>query len=217
MTRTRWGLEMRAIGGNPEASLRLGMPVARTMIVAMMLAGGIAGLAGMAEVSAIQGRLVASLSPGYGFTGFLVAWLAGGEPDRHRRHGVPVRGRQLRRRHPADHPVDALRGHQSPDGAGAVHRARTARSVAERRMSTSFAAAVLSSSIVSGTSLYYAALGRTGRRTRRHRQSRPRGADADRRGGRFRRRPRCPATPISGVVAGRARLSCSPISFSAIS
>src|SRR5258708_5605057 len=35
-----------------------------------------AGLAGMAEVTAIQGRLVAELSPGYGFVGFLVSWLA---------------------------------------------------------------------------------------------------------------------------------------------
>jgi ABC-type uncharacterized transport system permease subunit len=78
MIRTRWGLEMRAIGGNAEASLRLGIPVSQTVIVAMTLAGGIAGVAGMAEVSAIQGRLVASLSPGYGFIGFLVAWLAGG-------------------------------------------------------------------------------------------------------------------------------------------
>jgi simple sugar transport system permease protein len=78
MQRTRWGLEMRAIGGNAEASLRLGIPVARYMVVAMGLAGGIAGVAGMAEVSAIQGRLVAGLSPGYGFMGFLVAWLAGG-------------------------------------------------------------------------------------------------------------------------------------------
>ena len=34
----------------------------------------------MTEVSAIEGRLVASLSPGYGFIGFLVAWLAGGDP-----------------------------------------------------------------------------------------------------------------------------------------
>jgi simple sugar transport system permease protein len=48
------------------------------MIMAMVLAGGIAGIAGMAEVSAIQGRLVAELSPGYGYVGFLVAWLAGG-------------------------------------------------------------------------------------------------------------------------------------------
>jgi ABC-type uncharacterized transport system permease subunit len=78
MRRTRWGLEIRAIGGNAEASLRLGLPVSRYMILGMMAAGGVAGLAGMAEVSAIQGRLVSALSPGYGFMGFLVAWLAGG-------------------------------------------------------------------------------------------------------------------------------------------
>ncbi len=76
--RTRWGLEMRAIGGNAEASLRLGVPVSTYIIVSMASAGGVAGLAGMAEVSAIQGRLVAQLSPGYGFMDFLVAWLAGG-------------------------------------------------------------------------------------------------------------------------------------------
>jgi simple sugar transport system permease protein len=76
--RTRWGLEMRAIGGNAEASLRLGVPVSAYIIGSMAVAGGVAGLAGMAEASAIQGRLVAQLSPGYGFMGFLVAWLAGG-------------------------------------------------------------------------------------------------------------------------------------------
>jgi simple sugar transport system permease protein len=43
----------------------------------MFIAGGIAGLAGMAEVTAIQGRLVGELSPGYGYVGFLVSWLAG--------------------------------------------------------------------------------------------------------------------------------------------
>jgi len=78
MSRTRWGLEMRAIGGNAEASVRLGIPVAGYVIAAMAAAGGVAGLAGMGEVSAIQGRLVANLSPGYGYMGFLVAWLAGG-------------------------------------------------------------------------------------------------------------------------------------------
>jgi general nucleoside transport system permease protein len=78
MSRTRWGLEMRAIGGNADASLRLGIQVPAYMIVAMTIAGGVAGIAGMAEVSAIQGRLVAQVSPGYGFMGFLVAWLAGG-------------------------------------------------------------------------------------------------------------------------------------------
>ena len=77
MTRTRWGLEIRAIGGNPEAARQLGIPVFRTILIVMFIAGGVAGIAGMVEVTAIQGRLVSELSPGYGFIGFLVAWLAG--------------------------------------------------------------------------------------------------------------------------------------------
>jgi len=76
LTRTRIGLDLRAIGGNPEAARRLGIPIARYILAVMFVAGGAAGLAGMAEVSAIQGRLVTELSPGYGFIGFLVAWLA---------------------------------------------------------------------------------------------------------------------------------------------
>jgi len=77
VSRTRFGLEMRAIGGNPPAAQRLGIPVSRYILTVMFIAGGAAGLAGMAEVAAIQGRLVSELSPGYGFIGFLVSWLAG--------------------------------------------------------------------------------------------------------------------------------------------
>lgn len=80
VARTRWGLELRAIGGNVEAARRLGLPVTRYVIVLMLVGGGLAGLAGMAEVSAIQGRLRTSLSPGYGYTGFLISWMAGGHP-----------------------------------------------------------------------------------------------------------------------------------------
>src|SRR5271169_4349334 len=77
LTRTRFGLDMRAIGGNPEAARRLGIPIGRFMLIVMFVGGGAAGLAGMAAVAAIQGRLVSELSPGYGFIGFLVSWLAG--------------------------------------------------------------------------------------------------------------------------------------------
>ena len=80
LSRTRWGLDMQAIGGNPEAARRLGIPNFRYIVVVMALGGGIAGLAGMGEVSAIQGRLVAGLSPGYGYIGFMISWLAGGRP-----------------------------------------------------------------------------------------------------------------------------------------
>jgi simple sugar transport system permease protein len=78
--RTEWGLKMRAIGGNPEAARRLGIRVGLTMVVVMFVAGGVAGLAGMAEVSALYGRLRAGFSPGYGFVGFMISWLAGGSP-----------------------------------------------------------------------------------------------------------------------------------------
>lgn len=77
MSRTRFGLDMRAIGGNPSAARRLGIPLFLYMLTVMFIGGGVAGLAGMAEVAAIQGRLVSELSPGYGFVGFLVSWLAG--------------------------------------------------------------------------------------------------------------------------------------------
>lgn len=80
LTRTRWGLEMRAIGGNQEAARRSGIAIGRYIVVLMFIGGGLAGLAGMAEVSAIQGRLRPSLSPGFGFTGFLISWMAGGNP-----------------------------------------------------------------------------------------------------------------------------------------
>jgi len=80
MEKTRWGLQMRAIGGNQEASQRLGIPVATWIVVALAIGGGIAGLAGMGEVSGIHGRLRQGLSPGYGFTGFLISWIAGGRP-----------------------------------------------------------------------------------------------------------------------------------------
>jgi general nucleoside transport system permease protein len=78
--KTRWGLEMRAIGGNADAARRLGINLGLYIVVVMFVAGGIAGLAGMAEVSALHGRLRAGFSPGFGFTGFLISWLAGGSP-----------------------------------------------------------------------------------------------------------------------------------------
>jgi simple sugar transport system permease protein len=80
LSRTRWGLEMRAIGNNPEAAQRNGIPISRYIILLMFIGGGMAGLAGMSEVSAIQGRLRPGISPGYGFTGFLISWMAGGDP-----------------------------------------------------------------------------------------------------------------------------------------
>jgi len=80
MKYTRWGLEMRAIGGNPQAAMRNGIPLKTYIIVVMCIAGGIAGIAGMAQVTGFYGVLLANFSRGIGYMGFLISWLAGGSP-----------------------------------------------------------------------------------------------------------------------------------------
>ena len=77
---TRWGYEMRSIGGNPEAARRVGIPVVFYIIGALVIGAALAGIAGFGEVSAIQGRLRPDFSPGYGYIGFLVSWLANHNP-----------------------------------------------------------------------------------------------------------------------------------------
>ncbi len=76
LTRTRWGFEIRVIGDNPDAARYAGMDLRRNIILVMAAAGALAGLAGAGEVSAVSGRLQQGLSPGYGYTGIIVAWLA---------------------------------------------------------------------------------------------------------------------------------------------
>lgn len=80
MKYSRWGLELRAIGGNFQAAQRNGIPTTRYLILAMCIGGAIAGLAGMSEISGIHGRLRPGFSPGFGFTGFLINWLSFGHP-----------------------------------------------------------------------------------------------------------------------------------------
>ena len=80
MKYTRWGLEMRAIWGNPQAARRNGIPLKPYLVVMMCIGGAIAGLAGMAQVSGFYGVLLLNFSMGLGFMGFLICWLAGGDP-----------------------------------------------------------------------------------------------------------------------------------------
>jgi general nucleoside transport system permease protein len=80
MKYTRWGLEMRAIGGNAQAARRNGIPLKGYLIAVMCIGGAIAGLAGMAQVSGFYGVLLLNFSMGLGFMGFLICWLAGGDP-----------------------------------------------------------------------------------------------------------------------------------------
>lgn len=74
--RSRWGYEIRLTGDNPRAARYAGINITRNTILVMMVSGALAGLAGMSEVSGVVHRLQGAISPGYGFTGIIVAWLA---------------------------------------------------------------------------------------------------------------------------------------------
>jgi ABC-type uncharacterized transport system permease subunit len=74
--RSRWGYEIRLIGDNPNAARYAGLNIVRNTVLVMMLSGGLAGLAGMAEIAGVVHRFQERISPGYGFTGIIIAWLA---------------------------------------------------------------------------------------------------------------------------------------------
>jgi general nucleoside transport system permease protein len=80
MMRSVFGFGSAIAGGNLRAGLLCGLPVRRMMVMASLLGGGAAGLAGMAEVAAVHGRANASLVTGYGYTGILVSFMARHEP-----------------------------------------------------------------------------------------------------------------------------------------
>ena len=74
--RTTLGYEMRAVGLNRNAAEFAGIPVGRVLIKTALLSGGLAALAGFSEVAGLKGNLTLDLSPGFGYTGIIVAMLA---------------------------------------------------------------------------------------------------------------------------------------------
>jgi simple sugar transport system permease protein len=74
------GFAMRVTGGSNRAARLVGLPVNSLTLVACVLGGAAAGLAGMLEVAAVQGSANASLLVGYGYAGILVAFAARQNP-----------------------------------------------------------------------------------------------------------------------------------------
>ena len=82
LERTRFGYEIRLIGDSPRAARYAGIDIGRRLVVVFAISGALAGLAGMAEVSGSVHRLQDHISPGYGFTAVIVAYLAKFRPGR---------------------------------------------------------------------------------------------------------------------------------------
>lgn len=74
-SRTPAGLRLRAVGLSPEGARFAGIDVSRTLLITALVSGAIAGIAGAGEVAGMQYRLTSGISPGYGYTGIVVATL----------------------------------------------------------------------------------------------------------------------------------------------
>ncbi len=80
LARSVWGFKLRAVGENAAAARHAGIAVDRSLFGVALISGGLAGLAGVSEVAGLKGYLTSDLSPGFGYTGIVVAMLAGLSP-----------------------------------------------------------------------------------------------------------------------------------------
>ncbi|KAA3518315.1 ABC transporter permease [Agrobacterium vitis] len=78
--RTVFGIRSRAAGLNPAGAVFAGVPLGRTLVTVACISGGLAGLAGAVEVMGVKGYVTTDLSPGYGYSGIVVAMLANLNP-----------------------------------------------------------------------------------------------------------------------------------------
>jgi ABC-type uncharacterized transport system permease subunit len=78
--KTKWGFELLGIGGNQTASYAAGINVSREFIFAAILSGGIAGLAGVGQLAGILFHMTTDISPGFGYTGVVIAMVGGLSP-----------------------------------------------------------------------------------------------------------------------------------------
>ena len=78
--RTGTGFAMRVLGGNGRAARMVGIAATRLTIGVFCLAGALAGLGGMIDAAAIDGKANSSLVAGYGYTGILVSFIARHNP-----------------------------------------------------------------------------------------------------------------------------------------
>ncbi len=76
VSRTAWGYELRLAGSSPNTARYAGISLRRKVLTALLLSGGIAGLAGAVQLTGSATRLESGLSNGYGFAGIIVAALA---------------------------------------------------------------------------------------------------------------------------------------------
>ena len=178
LSRTRWGYELRVVGENPEAARYAGINVRWTMLTAMLVSGGMAGVAGMVQIAGIIHLLNGQLSSNYGYTAIIIAWLAQLHPVAVLVVGGAVRsaGQRRLRRFSGGHSAGTWRGAAGHDPVlRAGHRRRlytlptahrqhpdcrrSGRARADGHVTGELLIAICLAAIASGTSILLPALG----------------------------------------------------------
>lgn len=77
LDKSKWGFGIDIAGGNPKLSKYLGFSHPTRVVAIMAISGALAGLAGLIQLTSSTSRLQPDLAAGYGYTGILVAFLAG--------------------------------------------------------------------------------------------------------------------------------------------
>lgn len=78
--KTTFGYQSRAVGVNARAATFGGISTTKVILWTALISGGLAGLAGVGELCAIQRRLIMDISPGYGYSGIVIAMLGNLHP-----------------------------------------------------------------------------------------------------------------------------------------
>lgn len=81
MKYTKKGYEIEVVGESPNTAKYAGMNVNAIVMMALTISGGLCGLVGMIQASAIEKTLSATLSGGLGYTAIITTWLSGLKPQ----------------------------------------------------------------------------------------------------------------------------------------
>jgi len=80
MKKTTIGYELRVVGFNKRAGTCSGISVYKNIVLASLISGGLAGLAGVSEIAGVHHRLLEGISPGYGYIAIIVALMGRNHP-----------------------------------------------------------------------------------------------------------------------------------------
>lgn len=77
MNYTKRGYEIAVVGESMDTAKYAGMDVKKIILSSIFISGGICGIVGMMEASAVNQTLTSQLSAGYGYTAIITTWLSG--------------------------------------------------------------------------------------------------------------------------------------------